>query len=317
MALPSPIRLPPSPPERRPGLDLLQPEALSKINRLELVAHQVMDGYVQGLHRSSHLGFAVDFLQHRQYSPGDDIKRIDWRLYAKADRYYIKQYEVTTNLRAQIIFDCSGSMAYQGRNEPLSKFRYGQFVAACLAYLILHQQDSAGLITVANDVCEFIPPRPTPAHLMNILAALERVRPAESSRLAPHLHRIAEQLVHRSMVILISDLFEKTEDFIQALHHFRHRRHEVILLQVMADDELTFPFRQWTLFKNMEAKTHRVQLDPALIRRQYLQSVAAHLAAIRKAAGTLCISHLLLNTTRPFDEALTAYLAYRMQTHRL
>ena len=153
MALPSPIRLPPSPPERRPGLDLLQPEALSKINRLELVAHQVMDGYVQGLHRSSHLGFAVDFLQHRQYSPGDDIKRIDWRLYAKADRYYIKQYEVTTNLRAQIIFDCSGSMAYQGRNEPLSKFRYGQFVAACLAYLILHQQDSAGLITVANDVC--------------------------------------------------------------------------------------------------------------------------------------------------------------------
>src|SRR3954471_636208 len=140
-------------------LSLLDPRALAAVSRMELVARQVMDGYVQGMHKSPHLGFALDFAQHRQYAPGDDIKRIDWRVYAKADRYYIKQYEVTTNLRAHIVLDASGSMAYQGSGDALSKFRYAQFVAACLSYLILHQQDSAGLFTFDSKVRSFIPPR--------------------------------------------------------------------------------------------------------------------------------------------------------------
>src|SRR5213083_251566 len=135
-----------APPQPRPSpLPLLDPRALAKINTMELVARQVMDGYVQGMHRSPHVGFALDFAQHRQYAPGDDIKRIDWRVYAKADRYYIKQYEVTTNLKAHLVVDASGSMRYKGKDDPISKFRYAQFVATCLTYLILHQQDSVGL----------------------------------------------------------------------------------------------------------------------------------------------------------------------------
>lgn len=295
------------------SLELLAPAALAKISKLDLLANFVMDGYVQGLHRSQHLGFAVDFAQHRQYVPGDDIKRIDWRLYAKADRYYIKQYEVTTNLRAHIVLDCSASMRYGGANDPLTKFRYAQFVAAALCYLVLHQQDSVGLITVDNKVRTSIPPRSTPSHLIHLVQALEATACTRESALAPLLHNIAEELGHRGMVILISDLFEKTDDLIKAFHHFRHRRHEVILLHVMAQDELSFPFRKWTLFKNLESAEHRLRLDPALVRRQYLDAVSSHLAAIRAAAGAMRISHVLLNTAEPFDHALTMYLAKRMQ----
>ena len=144
---------------RAPGTSLLEPHVLQKISKMELVAKQLMDGYVQGMHRSPHVGFALDFAQHRQYVPGDDVKRIDWRVYAKSERYYIKQYEVSTNLRCHLVLDASGSMAYQGPSDAMSKFRYGQFVAACLSYLVLHQQDSAGLITFDNKVRQFIPPR--------------------------------------------------------------------------------------------------------------------------------------------------------------
>src|SRR5678816_1267730 len=209
-----------------PG-SLLDPKALAKIGKMELVARQLMDGYVQGMHRSPHVGFALDFAQHRQYVAGDDIKRIDWRVYAKADRYYIKQYEVSTNLRCHVVLDASGSMAYRGAADALGKFRYAQFVAACA--------------------------------------------------------------------------------IVQALHHLRHRRHEVLLMQVMADDELTFPFRKWSLFENLERQNHRVRLDPATTRAAYLASVARHQKTIRDAAGRLNVSHVLLNTSKPFDEALTNY----------
>src|SRR4051794_13697188 len=150
------------------GSGLLDPRALAAVARMELVARQVMDGYVQGMHKSPHLGFALDFAQHRQYAPGDDIKRIDWRVYAKADRYYIKQYEVTTNLRAHIVLDASGSMAYNGQEEAMSKFRYAQFVTTCLSYMILHQTDSVGLITFDSQVRDFIPARSASSHLFTI-----------------------------------------------------------------------------------------------------------------------------------------------------
>src|SRR6185312_3173979 len=158
------------------GSSLLDPRVLQNIGKMELVARQVMDGFVQGLHRSPHVGFALDFAQHRQYVPGDDLKRLDWRIYAKSERYYIKQYEVSTNLRAHLVLDASGSMAYQGQSDAMSKFRYGQYLAACLAYLVLHQQDSAGLITFDNKVREFIPPRSAPSHLMRLLHALDHTK---------------------------------------------------------------------------------------------------------------------------------------------
>lgn len=294
------------------GASLLEPSTLQKISKMELVARQVMDGYVQGMHRSPHIGFALDFAQHRQYVPGDDIKRIDWRAFAKSERYYIKQYEVSTNLHAHIVLDASGSMAYRGPSDAMSKFRYGQYLAACLAYLVLHQQDSAGLITFDNKVREFIPPRSAPSHLMRMLHALDSTKAEKESGIAPLLHEVAERITRRGMVIVISDLFDDAGPLIEALHHLRHKRHEVILLHTMANDELEFPFRRWSLFENLEMSADRMRLDPATMRAIYLQNVANHLKAIRDAASKLNISHLLLDTSKPFDDALTTYLAQRM-----
>ena len=233
----------PSTTSRQSAASLLEPNTLVKISKMELVARQLMDGYVQGMHRSPHIGFALDFAQHRQYVPGDDVKRIDWRAFAKSERYYIKQYEVSTNLRAHIVLDASGSMAYQGETDAMSKFRYAQFIAACLSYLVLHQQDSAGLITFDNKVREFIPPRSAPSHLMRILHTLDQTKAEEESAIAPLLHEVAERISRRGLVVIISDLFDQADPLIEAFHHLRHKRHEVILLQVMAQDELVFPFR--------------------------------------------------------------------------
>jgi uncharacterized protein (DUF58 family) len=270
-----------------------------------------MDGYVQGLHRSPHIGFALDFAQHRQYVAGDDVKRIDWRAYAKSDRYYIKQYEVSTSLRCQIVLDASGSMDYHGEGDALSKFRYAQFLAACLSYLVLHQQDSAGLVTFDNKVRTFIPSRSDPAHLMRILRTIDETRAEKESAIAPLLHEVAERIPRRGLVVVISDLFDKTDALIEAFHHLRHRRHEVILMQVMANDELEFPFRKWTQFENIERDTHRLKLDPALMRARYLENLAAHERGIHDAVNKLRISHVLLNTSQPFDDALMKYLAQR------
>jgi uncharacterized protein (DUF58 family) len=299
------------PSSARSAGSLLAPEVLQKISRMELVAKQVMDGYVQGMHRSPHIGFALDFAQHRQYVAGDDVKRIDWRAYAKSDRYYIKQYEVSTNLRAHIVLDASASMAYRGSTDSISKFRYAQFVAACLAYLILHQQDATGLITFDNQVRQFIPARSSASHLIRILRTLDATEASSESAIAPLLHQVAERIGRRGMVIIISDLFDKSDALVEALHHLRHKRHEVLMLQVMANDELEFPFYKWSQFENLERITNRLALDPAIMRTNYLKNVAAHLRSIREAVGKLNISHVLLNSSEPFDTALTAYLAQR------
>ena len=297
---------------RAPGTSLLEPHTLQKISKMELVAKQVMDGYVQGMHKSPHVGFALDFAQHRQYVAGDDIKRIDWRVYAKADRYYIKQYEVTTNLRCHLVLDASGSMSYKGQADAMSKFRYGQFVAACLSYIVLHQQDSAGLVTFDNKVRSFIPPRSSPSQLMRILRTLDATQSENESGIAPILHEVAERIDRRGMVVVISDLFDRAEALIEAIHHLRHKRHEVILMQVVANDEIEFPFRKWSLFENLERSSDRVKLDPALMRSTYLENLARHQQAMKDGIAKLHVNHLLLNTSRPFDDALTVYLAQRM-----
>jgi len=291
---------------------LLDPRVLQNIGKMELVARQVMDGFVQGLHRSPHVGFALDFAQHRQYVPGDDLKRLDWRIYAKSERYYIKQYEVSTNLRAHLVLDASGSMAYRGKNDALSKFRYGQFLTACLGYLVLHQQDSAGLAIFDTQIRTFIPAKSSPAQLMRLLRALDDTQPAGESGIAPILHEIAERISHRGMVIVISDFFDQAPALIEALHHLRHKRHEVLLMQVMAHDEIEFPFRNWSLFDDLEQPGRRLKLDPALTRRIYLENLASHMKAISDAAGRLQVNHVVLDTSRPFDAALTDYLAIRM-----
>ncbi len=295
-----------------PQASLLDPRALAAVSRMELVAKQVMDGYVQGVHRSPHIGFALDFAQHRQYVPGDDIKRIDWRVYAKADRYYIKQYEVTTNLRAHIVLDASGSMAYKGEHDPLSKFRYAQFVTTCLAYLILHQQDSIGLVTFDTQIRDFIPARSASSHLFTMAKILDATEPRGESGISTILHEVAERLGHRQLVILISDLFDNAEKLIQAFHHLRHQRHEVIVLQIMSDDELNFPFRKFSQFESMELGNQRLKLDPVTTRATYLENLARHLKTIQDGCNALRISYSLFNTHETVEKALTHYLARRM-----
>ncbi len=291
---------------------LLDPKALQKIGRMELVAKQVMDGFVQGLHRSPHVGFALDFAQHRQYTPGDDIKRLDWRVYAKSERYYIKQYEVSTNLRSHLVLDASASMAYRGKTEPLSKFRYAQFVAACLSYLVLHQQDSAGLSVFDTKIRTYMPAKSSPAQLMRILRTLDETEPAGESAIAPILHEIAERLNRRGIVIILSDLFDNADALVEALHHLRYKRHEVILMQVMSSDEIDFPFRNWSLFEDLERAGERLKLDPALTRSVYLENLGRYQKTLTAACSKLQVNHVLLNTSEPFDAALTAYLARRM-----
>ncbi|HVS70181.1 MAG TPA: DUF58 domain-containing protein [Phycisphaerae bacterium] len=297
-----------SPPPAR----LLDPRTLAAVARMELVAHQVMDGYISGLHRSPHIGFALDFAQHRQYAPGDDIKRIDWRVYAKADRYYIKQYEVTTSLKAHLIVDASGSMRYKGAHDALSKFRYAQFLAACLAYLVLHQQDSAGLITFDSQIRDFIPARSATSHLLTITRALDNAKPRDESSIAALLHDIAERVGHRQMVILISDLFDNAEKLLEAFHHLRHKRHEVLILQTLAEDELTFPFKKFTLFENLESVAQKIRLDPVAARAAYLGNLQRHLEKLRLGCEAMQINYALFRTNEPLDKALTAYLARRM-----
>ncbi|MDB5174449.1 MAG: hypothetical protein JWN51_3222, partial [Phycisphaerales bacterium] len=206
----------------------------------------------------------------------------------------------------------SASMAYKGAGDTMSKFRYAQFIAACLSYLVLHQQDSAGLITFDNKVRQFIPPKSAPSQLMRILRTLDSTNAENESAISPLLHEVAERIDRRGMVIVLSDLFDKSDALIDALHHLRHKRHEVILMQVMANDELEFPFRKWSLFENLERSGDRLKLDPALMRSVYLENVANHLRAIREAVNKLNVTHLLLNTNQPFDDALSLYLAQRM-----
>ena len=258
---------------------LLDPQVLAKIHRLELIARGVVEGVVSGRHKSPYKGFSAEFAEHRQYTPGDSVRSLDWRVYGRSDRYYIKQYIEETNLRAAILLDASGSMRYTGEKAAkhdgrrLSKFEYGRLLAACLAHLMVHQQDAVGLVTFDTTVRKFIPPRSHVSHLRAILQELHDTAPGNETALAPIFHDIAERARRRGFIIIISDLFDDPEDVLNALYHFRYRKHEVLLLHVMAEEEVTFPFDHWSVFRNLELADNRVQFDPRAVRTEYLNQV--------------------------------------------
>jgi len=296
---------------------LLDPDALAKVHRLELVARGAMEGFVSGRHKSPYKGFSVEFAEHRQYVPGDDTKDLDWRVYGKSDRYYIKQYIEETNLRSVILLDASGSMRYAGREaarhdgRALSKFEYAQFLAATLTHLMIHQQDAVGLVTFDTKVRRYIPSRSRVSHLRVILDELARTTPGEETAVAPIFHDIAERAHRRGFIIIISDLFDDAEEILNALHHFRYRKHEVMILHVMAEEELTFPFDRWTLFRDLELDARRVQLDPRSIRAEYLERVRQFVHRIEYGCGQMDIDYVPMSTRRSFDVALAHYLANR------
>ena len=300
-----------------PHFQLLDPEAMAKINRVELLARQTVEGFISGRHRSPYRGYSAEFAEHREYTPGDDLRDLDWQVYAKSDRYYIKQYIEETNLRATILLDVSGSMAYRGENaarhqgQPLSKFEYGRFLAACLVRLLLNQQDAVGLVTFDTAIRRYLPARTRTNHMSVLLEEMFNTKPGEESALAPVFHEIAERIHRRGLLIIISDLFDRPEDILKALHHFRFRKHEVILMHVMADEELTFPFKHWSQFRDLEQTGNHLDIDPEALRSAYLSEVRTFLDTLEKGCGEMRIDYVPFSTRQDFDLALANYLAHR------
>ena len=294
---------------------LLDPGVLNKFSNLELIARQVVEGFLSGRHKSPYKGFSVEFAEHREYTRGDEIRHIDWRTFGKTDRYYIKEYEVETNLRSQIVLDVSGSMAYgktrSGGQVGVSKFTYGSYLAAALGYMLLHQQDSVGLVTFDTKIRRYIPTRSAPNHLRNICRELQQTETGGETELADVFHDLAERFKRGGMVVIISDLFFDPKSLLSALQHFRHRHHEVLLFQVLDPDELTFPFRNWSEFRDLEIDDDRIRIDPVRVREGYLESMREFLDDLKHGCGQMSIDHVMLDTTTPFDRALSYYLARR------
>jgi len=298
-------------------LKLLSPEALTKISRLEFIARGIVEGFVSGRHKSPYKGFSVEFAEHRQYVAGDDTRDLDWRVYGKSDRYYIKQFIEETNLRCTILLDASGSMKYAGHaaakmdGQCMSKFQYGQYLAASLTHLMLHQQDAVGLVTFDTQVRRYIPSRSRVSHMRAILEELASTEPGADTTLAPIFHDIAERAHRRGLVVIISDLFDDPQELLNALHHFRYRKHEVLLLHVMAQEELTFPFESWSDFRDLETKDGNIQLDPQSVRAAYLEEVNRFIRRVEMGCGQMNIDYVQMSTAQPFDVALAQYLAAR------
>jgi uncharacterized protein (DUF58 family) len=249
--------------------------------------------------------------------PGDDIRAVDWKLFGRSDRYYVKEYIEETNLRATILLDASGSMSYAGEEAAarggarLSKFEYARYLAASLSHLLLHQQDAVGLVTFDTSVRRYLPARSRTNYLRTLLEEMQDTRPGEETALAPIFHDIAERVHRRGLVIVISDLFDSAPEILQALHHFRFRKHEVIVLHVMAEEELSFPFERWTLFKDLEKPDTRLELDPRSLRGAYLREMRRFLETVEKGCGEMSIDYVPFSTKQDFDTALAGYLAHR------
>lgn len=300
-----------------PYMRLLPEETAAVVARLEFLARGKMQGSMSGRHTSPNKGFSVIFAEHRQYSPGDPIRDLDWRVLGKSDRYYIKQYVEETNLRATLLVDTSGSMAYRGEaasavaGQRLSKLEFAQYLAAGLAYLMIRQQDSVGLVTFDRQITHFAKAASRPSQVRRLLEILHGLQPGQETALAPVLHEVAERIPRRGLVMLISDLFDDPDDLIKALHHFTFNGHEVVVFHVMAEEELSFPFRDFNDFRDLESSERRLKIDPRSVRAAYLQKVRAHIARLEAACGQMQADYVPVNTRESYAKVLSDYFARR------
>lgn len=287
------------------------PTSLARYGNLLLVARNLVEGFLTGVHKSPYKGFSVEFAEHRQYYPGDEIRHIDWRAFGKTDRYYIKEYEEETNLKCHLLLDASGSMSYKGAHP--AKMEHARYIAASLAYLMLHQRDSVGLSLHDTQIRAVVPPRTSSKHLLRLLTTLEQAKPAGETALAPLWHSIAQEIKQRSLVVILSDCFDQVPALLRALQHFRHRRHEVLLFHILAPEEIEFPFRKWTQFRNLEISSQRLLVDPQRLRKEYLKNFAQFCQDLRDACGRAQVDYQLIRTDEPVEKALGAYLARRQR----
>ncbi|MEL7497459.1 MAG: DUF58 domain-containing protein [Planctomycetota bacterium] len=297
-----------------PGTRHLDPKTLDKIKRLDVKARLVVEGFISGQHRSPYNGFAIEFAAHREYSPGDDLRHIDWKVWSKTDRLYIKEYEEETNLKCQLIVDASKSMRY-GETTGWSKFDYAATAAASLAYMLQQQADSVGMVLFSNKIDKSFKASSHPSHLKMLLHELEQTVPDDTTDVSAPFMQLASQIRQRGMVAIFSDLFLDPDELGESLNQFRLRRNEVIVFHVMHADELNFPFQDNTLFRGMEVDAE-LHTEPRALRASYLEAVERYMARVKKVCATAGIDHVLLDTSKPLDGVLSSYLNFRARSRR-
>lgn len=295
--------------------DYLDPVVLDRLKRMDVRARLVVEGFITGQHRSPYNGFAVEFATHREYSPGDDLRHIDWKVWSKTDRLYIKEYEEETNLKCTILLDTSKSMRYGEKEEGLSKFDYAATTAASLAYLMQQQQDAVGMVFFSNKIDKTLKPSSHPSHLKMMLHELGDVEPDDQTEIGDIFLQLASQIRQRGIVILISDLFTDPDELAKSLQQFRLRRHEVIVFHVMHEHELTFPFEDNTLFRGLEEEA-QLHTEPRALRDSYLAAIDEYMSKVKKTCAGLGVDHVLLDTGKRLDVALSGYLAFRQKRRK-
>jgi uncharacterized protein (DUF58 family) len=292
-------------------LKYLDPRVLSRITRLDLRARHVVEGFISGMHRSPFHGFSVEFASHREYVPGDDIRHIDWKVQARTDRFYIKQYEEETNLKATFLLDASESMHFKSEKaDTLSKYEYAATAAASLAFLLQQQQDAVGLGIFDEDLVQYLPASASSSQLKAMVHAMHVNKPKKKTSLEQVAHAMAEKIPRRGLVCLISDLFVDIDGVIKALEHFRHYNHEVIVLHIMDTDELDFPYQGMIRFKGLEALGD-LTVEPRALREAYLQEVEDFCRTVNRKCTAARIDYKLINTADHLDAALSVFLAAR------
>ena len=298
----------PAAPARR-DLRFLDPAVLARLGTMELKARTVVEGFLSGLHRSPYKGFSVEFAEYRQYMPGDDLSTLDWKVYARSDRHYVKKFEEETNLDCHLLLDVSASMAYRG-GAPMSKIEYGSVLAASLAFLMNRQRDATGLMAFDHRIVSRLPPGARPGHLHALLLALERLRPGERSDLGRPLQQLAASVLKRSLVVFISDLLHDPEPVLRGLRHLKARGCDVIVFQVLDPNELTFPFKGPSRFRDLESASE-ITADAPSIRAAYLRELGGLTLRYDRELRGNGIDYVQVDTARPLDFALLAYLSAR------
>jgi uncharacterized protein (DUF58 family) len=292
-------------------LRFLEPAVLARIGTLELRARTIVEGFLSGLHRSPFRGFSVEFAEYRQYIAGDDISSIDWKVYARSDRYYVKKFEEDTNLDCHVLLDVSASMGYA--SQGLSKLEYASMLAAALAYLMNRQRDAVGLTAFDERIVNMLPPGSRPGHLHQVLLALARLTLGTGTNVAKPLQVLADGIAKRGMIVLISDLLDDPDAVIDGIRPFRFRGTDVIVFHVLDRDELTFPFERATRFRDIEG-SEEVMAVPAVVRAEYLAELNRTIERFRREFGSIGIDYRLLDTSEPLESALMAYLATRARS---
>jgi uncharacterized protein (DUF58 family) len=299
-------------PETTTNFAYLDPEALVQLKNLSLAARLVVEGLYAGMHKSPYRGFSIEFAEHREYTPGIDPRHIDWRVLGRRDKLYVKQYEEETALRCYLLLDKSASMGYKSTSS-LTKLEYACFLAASLAYLLAGQHDSVGLITYDTGVRDLIPPRQGTGHLRAIMDRLERTAPGGETGVSETFHQLAESIKRRALVVVLSDLFDDPAALVDALKHFRHKKHEVIVLQTLDPAEIAFPFDDINCIEDMET-SRQVISDPRAFRKAYLEEFGKFLELVRMGCRAAQIDHSIVRTDRPIGGVLGDYLARRQRS---